>query len=170
MRVAAAFLAAFLLVAQAPRQYQGKEEKLPLEVGPQPVAFSHKQHAAAKLACADCHPGATSKERAGLPAASRCLACHRTIVPDHPEVRKLGAFEKKGGRIPWVRVYQVPEFVFFSHASHTGAGIDCETCHGPVAERDVLAKEVSTSMTACMSCHAAREVSNDCHFCHALGF
>jgi len=169
MRVAAVLLAA-ALVAQAPRQYQGKEEKLPLEVGPQPVAFSHKQHAAARLACADCHPGATSKERAGLPAASRCLACHRTIVPDHPEVRRLAALEKKGGRIPWVRIYQVPEFVFFSHASHTGAGIDCQTCHGPVAERDVLAKEVSTSMTACMSCHAAREVSNDCHFCHALGF
>jgi hypothetical protein len=170
MRIAAILLAAALLVAQAPRTYQGKQEKLPREVAAQPVAFSHKQHAAAKLACADCHPGAASKEQAGLPAASRCLVCHRSITPDHPEVRKLWEFEKKGGRIPWVRVYQVPEFVFFSHASHTEAGIGCETCHGPVAERDVLAQEVSTSMTACMSCHAAREVSNDCHFCHALGF
>jgi hypothetical protein len=158
------------LLAQAPQLYQGKEEKLPLAVAPQPVLFSHKQHAEARLKCADCHPGAAKAERAGLPDAARCLVCHRTIQAGNAEVRKLAEYEAKGGRIPWVRVYRVPEFVFFSHASHVGAAIECETCHGPVAARDVLEKEVSTSMTSCMNCHAAREVSNDCHFCHALGF
>lgn len=169
MRVFPALLAA-LLAAQTPPVYRPKEEKLPLAVAPQPIAFSHRQHVEAGLKCADCHPGAAKSERAGLPAAASCLVCHRAIRADSPEVRKLHDYQGKGGRIPWVRVYRVPEFVFFSHASHTQAGVACESCHGEVSKRDVLEKEVSTSMTACMNCHAARRVSNDCHFCHALGF
>lgn len=163
-------LLATLLAAQAPPVYRPKEEKLPLAVAPQPIAFSHRQHVEVGLKCADCHPGAAKGERAGLPAAASCLVCHRTIRADSAEVRKLHDYQSKGGRIPWVRVYRVPEFVFFSHASHTQAGVACESCHGAVSKRDVLQKEVSTSMTACMNCHAARRVSNDCHFCHALGF
>jgi hypothetical protein len=163
-------LAAALLAAQTPPVYRAKEEKLPLAVAPQPIAFSHRQHAELGLQCADCHKGAATGERAGLPGAAACLVCHRTMRADSPEVRKLHDYEGKGGRIPWVRVYRVPEFVFFSHASHTEAGLACESCHGAVSKRDVLQKEVSTSMTACMNCHAARRVSNDCHFCHSLGF
>jgi len=169
MRVFLVLLAA-LLSAQTTPVYRGKEEKLPLAVAPQPIAFSHRQHAELGMKCADCHPGAAKSERAGLPGAAACQVCHRAIRSDSPEVRKLAPFLEASGRIPWVRVYRVPEFVFFSHASHVGAGLACESCHGEVSKRDVLAKEVSTSMTACMNCHAARRVSNDCHFCHALGF
>ena len=54
----------------------------------------------------------------------------------------------------------------FSHKLHTDAGAKCETCHGPVAERDVLKKEVETNMGSCMSCHQKNKASNDCGTCH----
>jgi hypothetical protein len=89
---------------------------------------------------------------------------------ESPEIRQLAEVHKRGERVQWVRVYSVPDYVFFSHASHLKAGEQCITCHGPVEERDVLAKEVSTSMVACMNCHAKRKASNDCVLCHQLSF
>jgi hypothetical protein len=71
--------------------------------------------------------------------------------------------------LSWARVYQVPDFVFFSHAKHVNAAVACAECHGAVERRDVMAKEVSTSMTACMSCHVARKASTTCDACHQLG-
>ena len=49
------------------------------------------------------------------------------------------------------------------------AAIECATCHGPVATRDVLQKEVSTSMRTCVECHRGRKASTDCSRCHELG-
>jgi hypothetical protein len=174
MKNAASFLLAALpLVSLSTQQrpaYKGKEEKLPQAVAPQPVAYSHRQHVALGLRCLDCHKGASEKDQAGLPPAAHCMGCHATIKADSPEIRKLAAIHKRGEQPAWVRIYKVPAFVFFSHASHVKAGEQCVTCHGPVQERDVLAKEVSTGMVACMNCHAARKVSNDCVFCHQLSF
>jgi hypothetical protein len=148
--------------------YKGKQEKLPSAVAPQPVAFSHRKHAF--MSCVDCHEGAASKEEAGFPDAEKCMLCHATIKADSSEVRKLAGFIQRREKIKWVRVYQVPDFVFFSHASHSKGGINCTACHGPVRQRDILEKEVSTSMVACMNCHAAKKVSTACYFCHQLGF
>jgi hypothetical protein len=166
MRVLIAVCA--LALAAGAQVYQSKEQKLPRQVAPQPVPFSHKLHAATP--CAQCHSTTTRGDRAGLPQASGCMLCHRAVKRESPEIRKLAALAKSGERLRWVRVYRVPEYVFFSHAKHVSAGLECRACHGPVAERDVLAQEVSTSMTACMNCHAARGVSNECSFCHTLSY
>ncbi|PYV37031.1 MAG: hypothetical protein DMG06_29120 [Acidobacteria bacterium] len=156
-------------LAQKPVVYKGKKEKLPLAVAPQPIAFSHKKHAAVGLACLQCHAGATGKTQAGLPNTEQCMVCHDAMMADRPEVKKLAEAHRRGEKVKWVRVYRVPDFVFFSHASHLKAGEQCASCHGPVDQRDVLAKEISTSMTHCMNCHAARKASNDCSLCHQLG-
>jgi uncharacterized paraquat-inducible protein A len=158
-------LIAVLLAAQV---YKSTEQKLPREVAPQPIAFSHKAHAAAT--CTTCHTTALKGERAGLPQAERCALCHRGGSGGIPDVPQLKEWLSDKKRIPWVRVYKVPEYVFFSHARHTSAKIGCESCHGAVAASSVLAQEVSTSMTACMNCHAERKVSNECGFCHTLGY
>jgi hypothetical protein len=157
------------LAAQTAGGYKGKQEDLPIKVAPQPIAFSHKKHSTAGLKCLDCHSGADRKERAGLPQAEQCMLCHATIATDSAEVGKLASFHERGEKAGWVRVYQLPDFVFFSHASHRKAGETCGTCHGPVETREVLAKEVSTSMIQCMNCHAAKKVSTECHLCHDLG-
>lgn len=160
-------LAAALALAQ--QAYKGKQETLPQTVAPQPVRFNHQLHTSKGVKCLDCHPGANTQERATLPQADQCMLCHQSIATDNEQIKKLAEIQKNKEPIQWVRVYEVPDFVFFSHVNHTKAGLACDTCHGPVETREVLAKEVSTSMTNCMNCHAAKQVDNHCHFCHSLG-
>lgn len=163
------FTSAGLLRGQQQPVYKEKKEKLPVAVAPQPVAFSHKKHASADMACIDCHVDAAEKDQAGIPNVEQCMTCHEAIQTDSPEIKKLAQAHERNEKVKWVRVYQVPDFVFFSHANHLKAEQECVTCHGPVAQRDVLAKEVSTGMIACMNCHAARKFSNECYLCHQLG-
>lgn len=97
------------------------------------------------------------------------MTCHAAVAPDSPEVRKVAAAAESGEEIPWVPVYRVPDIVFFSHREHLAAGEACATCHGPVETRDVLQKEVSTNMTACLDCHRERGAPVHCALCHMLG-
>jgi hypothetical protein len=97
------------------------------------------------------------------------MACHTGITKDSPHIRKLAAFHKDEKPIPWARVYRLPDFVFFSHATHVNSKIACAECHGPVEQRDILAAEVAHDMKTCMGCHTARGASNKCHICHELG-
>ncbi len=158
--------AAARLTGQAP--YKSPQDDLPRSVAPQPIAFDHSLHAAQRITCLDCHPGARERERAGLPHREECMVCHAVIAAERPAIQALSAL-RQNSRIPWERVYRVPDFVFFSHRSHVVAGLECVTCHGPVATRSVLRQEISVNMVSCMNCHADREVSNECHLCHDLG-
>ena len=146
---------------------QSGEEKLPGEAVHQPIPFSHKVHSGIGIECLDCHPVRGEGFQAGFPKEAACLGCHMVVNKKTPGIRELTQYAKQKKPIPWVRVYEVPQYVWFSHEAHfTEAGIGCETCHGPVKERDVLAKEVSTSMEACMACHAKQKAPNGCDFCH----
>jgi len=154
---------------QTPGIYRGKEEKLPQTAAPQPLLFSHEKHAGAGMTCLNCHENVMTKERAGIPGTAKCMVCHETIARDKPDIKKLAQIHRQGGKLEWVRVYRVPDYVFFSHSHHMKAGAECSTCHGPVHRRAVVAKEVSTSMIACMNCHTEKGASTKCHTCHDLG-
>jgi len=106
-----------------------------------------------KLACAQCHKGAASADRAGFPETAQCRVCH----PD------------KEVTIPSRRVYQIADYVFFSHARHTAAKVDCQSCHGPVSSRESLTIEVAHTMKSCIACHKARGATLVCNSCHELG-
>jgi hypothetical protein len=135
----------------------------------QPLPFSHKLHVAQGLTCNGCHEMPDPGDRAGIPAASKCMACHKTIAKDRASIVKLAEFAAKQEPIPWKRIYRVPEYVAFSHKAHVGkARVACETCHGPVQERDALRKEKSIAMAACMDCHKTRGASVACNFCHEM--
>src|SRR5947208_1552954 len=101
-----------------------------------------------------------------LAPASTCMQCHSTIKTDSPAVQKLAGFAKNSREIPWAPVYQIPEFVRFSHRAHLETGAACADCHGQVAQRDQLFKEVNLSMSGCMDCHRAKKASIDCLYCH----
>ncbi|MGH9341453.1 MAG: cytochrome c3 family protein [Acidobacteriota bacterium] len=90
------------------------------------------------------------------------------IARDNLEIQKLQAYAADEKEIPWIRIYRLPYFVFFSHQKHLQAGADCEACHGPVGEREVLWKEKEISMDACVECHRARQASIACNLCHEL--
>lgn len=154
--------------SQVPPPYEPPPEELPRVVAPQPVPFDHRLHMEQRMACLDCHGGALEHERAGLPDRDHCMLCHQAVAREHSAVREMAAMPT-GSKIPWERVYRVPDFVFFSHAEHARAGVDCGSCHGPVETRVVLDQEFSTNMVACMNCHAQRQASNECYLCHDLG-
>lgn len=156
-----------LLIPQI-TNYQGKYERLPIKVAAQPVLFDHLKHSSLGLACEQCHPGAREKEQAGFPPVAQCMLCHETLKKNEPEIQKLVRFQQDGKEPSWVRVYQLPNFVHFRHSRHLEARIECGVCHGPVAERVILAKEVSTSMRVCVACHVEKEASIDCDACHDL--
>lgn len=135
----------------------------------QPIPFSHKVHAGdMKLACKTCHPNPDPGESETIAAPSKCMQCHTAIKTESPAIQKLAAAAKDGANIPWVRVYAIPSFVNFSHRKHTDKGNTCQDCHGPVAEREELTKEVELNMAACMQCHTNKKASVDCALCHEL--
>jgi hypothetical protein len=161
--VKAVFAAAGLLLLAAGLHGQPPEEPL---LPQQPLPYSHKTHLALGLNCSSCHKNADPGEFMGFPADSFCMGCHRLIKADSPHIQKLAAAAEEKKPIPWVRVYKLPPYVYFSHRRHTAAGATCEACHGPVRERDVITREVVHNMRSCMACHAATKARNDCMACH----
>jgi hypothetical protein len=120
----------------------------------QPIPYSHKKHIAAGLKCKDCHTGPDPGERMTLPAAPKCIGCHPTMA---------GIKQP----IAWKRICAVAAGVYWSHRTHTNAGIECETCHGDVSKMDVMTRVKDiTSMTACMDCHRERNAGLGCELCH----
>ena len=51
------------------------------------------------------------------PPTAFCMGCHQTIAADRPSIQKLAEFAASGKPVPWVRVYQVPDYVFWQHGS-----------------------------------------------------
>ncbi len=132
----------------------------------QPVPYSHKTHIGLGLKCATCHKNPDPGEMMGFPAVSFCMSCHESVKKESPHIQKLAAAAQEKKEIPWARVYQIPTYVFFSHRAHGAAGAACETCHGPVRERNVITKEVLHNMGTCMDCHRRSKANNDCTYCH----
>ena len=132
----------------------------------QPIPFSHKLHVTQGLDCKDCHENPDPGEAMSIAATSKCMTCHESIKTDSPAIQKLAAFDRDHKAIPWVRVYSVPDYVFFSHKKHLNAGAKCENCHGQVAQRDRLFKETDLSMAGCSECHRQRNATQACDGCH----
>lgn len=138
--------------------------------------------------CMKCHKVVTSsfnalQEEAGL--AKKEKREPRPIVSD--ELRKLfdwfGLDEtlaaKEGAEpqsIPWVRVHDLPDYVFFDHSAHVAAGVSCQRCHGPVESMQRVRQFESLTMGWCVNCHRdanrdgingqAVHASTDCAICH----
>jgi hypothetical protein len=131
----------------------------------QPIKFSHKVHAGQnKTDCNYCHYTAKISKSAGIPPGNVCLNCHFLVRngtrSGGAEISKvLGNLDQK---IPveWVRIYRLPDFVFFSHEQHVSAGqLNCEACHGNVKEMDRLYQVPDLSMGWCIKCHETRKVN-----------
>jgi hypothetical protein len=140
-----------------------QEDKGPV----QPIPFSHKVHAGnLKLQCKMCHPNPDPGETMTIAPPAACMQCHSAVKTDSPAIQKLAQAAQSGRVLPWARVYQIPSFVFFSHRTHLEKGNTCQDCHGSVAQRDRLYREVDLSMGGCMECHRMKKASLDCSFCH----
>ena len=120
----------------------------------QPIPFSHKRHAGEmKIDCRYCHIGADQSRHAVVPSVDTCMNCHSLARTDSPWIQQLKKFADEGKPIPWKRVHQVPEFVYFNHSVHVNKGITCQTCHGPVEQMDKIEQVRPFAMSNCLHCH-----------------
>lgn len=131
----------------------------------QPVKFSHTVHAGQNgTDCIYCHSSVQSSKTAGIPPENVCMNCHLVVRNGTRsgafEIAKvIGAFDKMKP-IKWIKVYNLPDHVFFNHAQHvTVGGIKCQECHGTVEKMDVIKQVTDLSMGWCLNCHYNKKVN-----------
>ena len=153
----------------------------------QPIHYSHRIHAGSnKIECKYCHSSARVSKHSGIPSLNVCMNCHKQIaeVSDTTateeyskafydgEIKKLykavgwdPSTQKYSGKtepVKWVRIHNLPDFVYFNHAQHVKvAGIECQTCHGPVQTYEIMKQYSKLTMGWCINCHRETEVKMD---------
>ncbi|MBA2543349.1 MAG: cytochrome c3 family protein [Deltaproteobacteria bacterium] len=120
----------------------------------QPVPYSHALHAGELgMDCRYCH---TTVERAGeaaIPPAATCMNCHTQIKKDSEALLPIRAAFGEDTPVKWVRVHDVPDYVYFNHEAHTNATVGCETCHGRVDQMVKVFQAMPLTMEWCVDCH-----------------
>ena len=150
----------------------------------QPIHYSHKIHSGDNgIECKYCHSAARESKHSNIPSLNICMNCHMNIVEvaettateeyskefyDN-EIQKLykavgwdpekREYTGKTQPVKWVRIHNLPDFVYFNHAQHvTVAGIDCQTCHGPVEEMEIMYQHAPLTMGWCINCHRETDI------------
>jgi hypothetical protein len=125
-----------------------------LEPVEQPIAFSHKHHVGDDgIDCRYCHTSVEKSGFAGLPTTSICLSCHSQLFLDSPKLAPLHESARTGKPIQWVRVHDLPDFVYFQHDIHIAKGVACVECHGQVDQMPLTWRTASLEMQWCLKCH-----------------
>jgi mono/diheme cytochrome c family protein len=146
----------------------------------QPIHYSHKIHAGAnQIECQYCHSSARISKHSGIPSLNVCMNCHENIADYNGEedlekgytkdfytneIKKLykavgwdeetQSYTGDTEPVKWVRIHNLPDFVYFNHSQHVSvAGIDCQKCHGPVEEMEILYQYSPLTMGWCIDCH-----------------
>lgn len=120
----------------------------------QPVAFSHPMHVTGlRIDCRYCHAGAERSARAGVPSTRQCVTCHSRLWLSSAPMAPIRQSVATGRPIPWARVTQLPDFVYFDHSIHVHKGVGCETCHGRVDRMETVTQAAPLTMQWCVDCH-----------------
>jgi len=131
------------------RQHEARE---------QPVPFYHKHHVGGMgIDCRYCHTAVETSATAGIPPTQTCMNCHSLIFKDSPTLEPVRASWRTGEAIPWVKVHDLPDFVYFNHSAHVNKGVGCTTCHGPIDQMSYVYMENSLLMEWCLDCHRQPE-------------
>jgi len=151
----------------------------------QPIKYSHRIHAGDNgIDCKYCHSSARVSKTSGIPSLNICMNCHKSIsevapetlaegnkigVDYNEEIKKLYAaagwsdedqkYTGESHPVKWIRVHNLPDFVYFNHSQHvTVAGLECQTCHGPVEDMEVVEQFAPLTMNWCLDCHKSTNV------------
>lgn len=131
------------------------------------VPFDHTIHAGQYgIPCLDCHVYADKSPVAGLPSGRKCMGCHKFVAKDQPAIQRLGERVAAGQPLTWLRVFAVPDFIYFSHRMHVRAKVSCAECHGDIAAQKTITQDRPFTMGRCLACHREREATFDCLSCH----
>jgi len=124
----------------------------------QPVPFSHRHHVSQLgIDCRYCHTSVEESNFAGIPSTNTCMTCHSQIHATAVMLEPVRESYRTEKSIEWVRVNDLPDFVYFNHSIHVKKGMACVTCHGPVGDMALTWRENSLNMEWCLSCHRAPE-------------
>lgn len=120
----------------------------------QPIPFSHKIHAGDnKIDCKYCHTGVDQARHASVPSLNVCMNCHSVVKTDSPYIQQIRQAYSENKPIEWVRVHELPDYVYFPHHRHVQKGVSCQTCHGPVETMAKVEQYGALTMGWCMECH-----------------
>ncbi len=127
----------------------------------QPIPFSHKIHAGKyKIDCAYCHTGVYKGKSANIPSSNICMNCHNSIKTDSPNLKGLYEAVKTGKPVEWVRVHNLPDLAYFNHSQHVKVGgLECQQCHGPIQDMEVVEQYSPLTMGWCINCHRETPVN-----------
>jgi cytochrome c7-like protein len=124
----------------------------------QPVPFSHAHHVAGMgIDCRYCHASVETSATAGIPPTKTCMNCHSQIWSDSPTLEPVRESFRTEKSIEWVKVHDLPDFVYFNHSAHVNQGVGCTTCHGRVDQMPLMWQEASLTMEWCLDCHRQPE-------------
>lgn len=122
------------------------------------VPFSHKHHVSGLgIDCRYCHSSVEDSSFAGIPPTHTCMTCHSQIWQDSPMLAPVRDSYRTGESLQWLRVHDLPDFVYFDHSIHVRKGIACVTCHGPVDQMPLIWKTATLNMEWCLECHREPE-------------
>lgn len=149
----------------------------------QPIHYSHRIHAGDNgIDCKYCHSSARVSKTSGIPSLNVCMNCHKSISEVTPETLAEGAeygvdynaeiqklydaigwdgtgYTGDSKPVKWIRVHNLPDFVYFNHSQHVEVGgIECQTCHGPVEEMEIMYQHSPLTMGWCINCHRETNV------------
>ncbi len=120
----------------------------------QPVPFDHSLHAGQLgIDCRYCHASVEKSATSSVPAAQTCMNCHSVIKTTSPLLEVVRESYKTGDPVPWVKIHQAPDYVYFNHSVHVNRGVSCVECHGKVNEMTAVYHAKSHSMSFCLNCH-----------------
>jgi hypothetical protein len=120
----------------------------------QPVPFSHKHHVEGLgLQCQYCHTSVEKSSYAGIPPTKTCMNCHSQIWTNAQLLEPVRQSWATGESIQWIKVHDLPDYVYFNHEIHVNKGIGCASCHGRVDEMPLMYEQNSLQMEWCLNCH-----------------
>lgn len=120
----------------------------------QPVPYSHQLHAGElEIDCRYCHAQVEVAAVASLPPTQVCMNCHQLVKRDSPQLAAIRDSVSQQRPVEWVRIHKVPEYAYFDHGVHVRAGVGCSSCHGDIAQMEVVAQAEPLSMGWCLECH-----------------
>jgi hypothetical protein len=105
------------------------------------------------LDCRYCHTTVEHAAFAAVPPTAFCMNCHKEIASTLETTEPLRQSMATNKPVPWVRVHDLPDYVYFDHRAHVGRGVGCVSCHGQVNRMEQVYQTKTLSMGWCLECH-----------------
>jgi hypothetical protein len=120
----------------------------------QPLQFSHMHHVTDDgIDCRYCHTSVETSAFAGIPPTKTCMNCHSVLFANAAFLDPVRASFRDNRPLHWIRVHDLPDFVYFNHSIHIKKGVGCETCHGRVDQMPLTYQQNTLLMEWCVDCH-----------------